>query len=257
MPEIPVAVPVIDLAADDSDPGQEFVEPRSSSSSEEDPELAEARHEAALTRVRMLEARVRESRQSRGSRGSNASSGSGPSRPGTPVLPVATPPRSTRRSQRDIAPPSPVPETPSSDMRRAERREYRTELKKLQEERRALAQRSAEVERRAAALEAERKAWSASRDTASPDATHDAHTHHDIFVSPDGSGTQFDTPDSRVPGLVLPPPGLTGGQDRAGDADDERAVAQPPIFTPTPSVSPRVTPAPSPDKTAPDPGDPD
>ena len=55
--EVPVACPVIDLAAGDSSLG---VVDSSSFEDEADAEVAEARHEAAQARVRLLEARVRE-----------------------------------------------------------------------------------------------------------------------------------------------------------------------------------------------------
>ena len=167
---MPVACPVIDLTAADSDPGDIVV----SSSSEDEAansELAEARHLAAQARVRLLEARVRERLAARAERRASGSS-SDASRPPTPVLPVAaaaspavTPPRTPwrRRAPLALPPPSPIAEIPVQfrprdpalhALRQSEQRELAIEMAQIRAERDALAKRRAEVEARAAAIEA-------------------------------------------------------------------------------------------------------
>jgi hypothetical protein len=244
--EFPVACPVIDLAAgDSSDPGPEVVESSSSSDDEADAELANARHEAAQARVRLLEARVRERLARRSSRSN--SSGSGPSRPSTPhepVLPVTvgepvTPPRSTWRRGRPLLglmpPPSPVPEVPAAyrprdpalhALRESERREIQLELAQLRAEREQLAARREELDARAAAIDRE--------------------VENRVVAASANNSTVFGTPDvpSAPPGLVMH--FMSDGQHpeqefRTPEGPNEVSLTPALEGIPTPIATPRQT----------------
>ena len=241
--EVPVACPVIDLAAGESSPG--MVGSSSSSEDEAYGEVAEARHEAAQARVRLLEAQVRERLASRASRSNAASASetSQPTIPHEPVFPVAvTPPRSPWRCGRPLQgmmpPPNPVPEIPLASrprdpalhaLRRGEQREIQMEMAQMRAERDFLNSRSAGPDARELRIEM---------------------LYRTMFRE---SSTAFCTPDApqaplapQVSEAMQAPPSLVlhlmdTDQDRDFRTPDCPAPADPILGSLTPSVSPRPT----------------